>query len=78
MTAKEIQEDKMHEITDLKTGDLQDRLAEMGCVPGTLIRKLYAAPGGDPIAYQVDHYILGLRKLEADYIEVKAAEELSL
>ena len=78
MTAKEIQEDKMHEITDLKSGVLQDRLAEMGCVPGTLIRKLYAAPGGDPIAYQVDHYILGLRKLEADYIEVKAVEELSL
>jgi Fe2+ transport system protein FeoA len=78
MTAKEIQEDRMHEITDLKSGELQDRLAEMGCVPGTLIKKLYSAPGGDPIAYQVDHYILGLRKLEADYIEVKAVEELSL
>jgi len=50
----------------------------MGCVPGTLIKKLYAAPGGDPIAYQVDHYILGLRRLEADYIEVKVAEEISL
>ena len=35
-----------------------------------MIQKLFAAPGGDPIAFQVDQYILGLRKAEANYIQV--------
>lgn len=69
-SALEIQEDELHEIVDLADGDLTDRLAEMGCVPGTMIQKLYSAPGGDPIAFQVDQYILGLRKAEAKYIRV--------
>jgi Fe2+ transport system protein FeoA len=42
----------------------------MGCVPGTEIMKLYAAPGGDPIAFRIDSYILGLRKSEAENIFV--------
>ncbi len=69
-SALEIKEDELHEIVDLADGDLTDRLAEMGCVPGTMIQKLFAAPGGDPIAFQVDQYILGLRKAEANYIQV--------
>jgi Fe2+ transport system protein FeoA len=43
----------------------------MGCVPGTEITKLYTAPGGDPIAFQIDTYILGLRKSEAQEIHIR-------
>ena len=43
----------------------------MGCVPGTEITKLYNAPGGDPIAFQIDSYILGLRKSEAQQILIR-------
>ena len=46
----------------------------MGCVPGTEIVKLYNAPGGDPIAFRIDSYILGLRKSEAENIFVKESE----
>jgi len=47
----------------------------MGCVPGTEIMKLYTAPGGDPIAFRIDSYILGLRKSEAENILVKPIAE---
>lgn len=59
------------EIDSLKEGVLTSRLAEMGCVPGTEITKLYGAPGGDPIAFQIDSYILGLRKSEAQQILIR-------
>jgi len=59
------------EIDYLKLGYLTSRLAEMGCVPGTEITKLYHAPGGDPIAFQIDSYILGLRKTEAQEIVIR-------
>ncbi len=70
-TALDIDFNIPWEIDSLKSGDLTSRLAEMGCVPGTEITKLYVAPGGDPIAFQIDSYILGLRKSEAREIIIR-------
>jgi ferrous iron transport protein A len=70
MTALDLEILQSAEIQFLDSGILHNRLAEMGCVPGTRITKLYAAPGGDPIAFQIDDYILGLRKNEAAYIHI--------
>ena len=70
-TAYDMDFDTPWEIDSLKSGDLMSRLAEMGCVPGTEITKLYHAPGGDPIAFQIDSYILGLRKSEAQQILIR-------
>ena len=75
MTALDLPFDLNAEIDAIHEGELLNRLTEMGCVPGTHIVKLYAAPGGDPIAFQIDSYILGLRKSEAAYIEVKFTQE---
>jgi Fe2+ transport system protein FeoA len=50
---------------------LHQKLSEMGCIPGTEIEKLFTAPGGDPVAYRIDSYILGLRLAEASQIMVK-------
>ncbi len=71
VTADHIEYNQSYEISGLKENDLTLKLAEMGCVPGTEIMKLYAAPGGDPIAFRIDSYILGLRKSEAENILVK-------
>lgn len=71
MTALDIDFNDLWEIDHLKENELSNRLAEMGCVPGTEITKLYAAPGGDPIAFQIDTYILGLRKSEAASINLR-------
>jgi ferrous iron transport protein A len=70
MTVNDLPFNQNAEIAFIREGDLHNRLIEMGCVPGTQITKLYSAPGGDPIAFQVDDYILGLRKSEADYIQI--------
>lgn len=71
MTANDMDFNAPWEIDSLMPSDLTSRLAEMGCVPGTEITKLYAAPGGDPIAFQIDSYILGLRKSEAQQIQIR-------
>lgn len=42
----------------------------MGCVPGTEIVRLYQSSGGNTIAYRIDTYLLGLRREEANQIEV--------
>lgn len=47
---------------------------EMGCIPGTPIMLEFKAPGGDPMAFNVDGYLLGLRISEATYIEVELNE----
>jgi ferrous iron transport protein A len=70
ITADHLEFNKSYEISALKENDLTQKLAEMGCVPGTEIMKLYTAPGGDPIAFRIDSYILGLRKSEAENIFV--------
>lgn len=70
-TANDMDYNVPWEIDSLKSGSLTSRLAEMGCVPGTEIIKLYHAPGGDPIAFQIDSYILGLRKAEAQEIIIR-------
>ena len=40
-------------------------------VRGTNITKLFHAPGGDPIAFQIDSYVLSLRVEEAKTIIIE-------
>ncbi|MFZ9754519.1 MAG: FeoA family protein [Bacteroidia bacterium] len=74
-TADQLQNGETAVIASLHEGDFLLRLAEMGCVPGTRIRREYQAPGGDPIAFRVDTYLLGLRLDEAQLIEVLPLDE---
>jgi ferrous iron transport protein A len=55
-----------NESTDLLTGKLTD----MGIYPGQEIKVLYKAPFGDPIAVDVEGYVLSLRKYEASLVEI--------
>ena len=43
----------------------------MGCIPGTRIELEFRSPGGDPIALNIDGYVLGLRVSEAEFIHVE-------
>lgn len=58
-------------ILRLEESEYKQRLAEMGCVPGAELMLLFTAPSGDPLAFDVEGYTLGLRKIEADTIEVE-------
>ena len=46
------------------------RLLEMGVTPGVEIRRLGAAPLGDPLEFQLRGYRLSLRKAEAAHVEL--------
>ncbi len=50
--------------------DLRAQLLEMGLTMGSKVQKLYTAPFGDPIAIDVEGFVLSLRKSEADLILV--------
>lgn len=69
-TAELLKPGSKARITRIKEGEFSLKLAEMGCVPGTEITKMFTAAGGNPIAYQIDSYLLGLRIEEASLIEV--------
>ncbi len=71
MTADTIQINKTHKIDSLHNNDFTQRLIEMGCIRGTSITKLFHAPGGDPIAFQIDSYVLSLRVEEAKTIIIE-------
>ncbi len=71
MTADTIQIGKPHKIHSIQNSDFTQRLIEMGCIKGTNITKLFQAPFGDPIAFQIDTYVLSLRVEEAKSIIVK-------
>ena len=50
---------------------LQQRILEMGVLPGTQIKVIRFAPLGDPIEIKVMGYSLSLRKAEARHIQVE-------
>jgi ferrous iron transport protein A len=52
-------------------GELTRRLMEMGITPGAQIRRLGAAPLGDPLEFELRGYRLSLRRAEARHVEVQ-------
>ena len=62
-------------ILSLDDAPLSRRLAEMGCVPQTVITLKFKAPAGDPMAFDIDGYLLGLRRNEAQHILVEEVKD---
>jgi ferrous iron transport protein A len=52
------------------TDDVSRRLLEMGVTPGVDIRRLGAAPLGDPLEFELRGYRLSLRRKEAQHVEI--------
>jgi Fe2+ transport system protein FeoA len=71
LKATELNIGQSAKIIKISESDLSNHLLEMGCVPGTQIKMEFKAPAGDPIAFDIDGYILGLRFSEATLIEVE-------
>jgi ferrous iron transport protein A len=74
LKATELLKGQKATISSITQGSLSTKLMEMGCIPGTPIMLEFKAPGGDPMAFNVDGYLLGLRISEATYIEVDLNE----
>lgn len=52
--------------------EISRRILEMGVTPGVEIRRLGAAPLGDPLEFELRGYRLSLRKNEAQHIEIES------
>lgn len=65
-------------VQRVKPGALQSKLTEMGVYPGKTLEVLFKAPLGDPIAVDVEGYVLSLRLEEAAQIEVQSAPSMQV
>jgi ferrous iron transport protein A len=50
--------------------EVSRRLLEMGVTPGVEIRRIGAAPLGDPLEFELRGYRLSLRRAEAQHVEI--------
>jgi len=57
-------------VSELPHSALRVKLLEMGVVEGRELRMMFKAPFGDPIAIDINGYMLALRLDEADLIDV--------
>ena len=61
-------------VSHIEKSDLRVKLLEMGITEGKLLKVLFRAPFGDPIAVNIDGYVLSLRKDEAQLIQVQSQD----
>lgn len=52
-------------------GEIQQRLAEMGVIPGVEVLLVRRAPLGDPLEYELMGYRLSLRRTEASIVSIE-------
>ena len=64
-------------VQGVENGVLKPKLMEMGMVKGQPLYMLFKAPFGDPIAVDVNGYILSLRLDEARLINVEIPDRLN-
>ena len=58
-------------VTGITDGALKPKLLEMGLYIGKDVQVLFKAPFGDPIAVDVDGYVLSMRLDEARLIQIE-------
>ncbi len=71
MRLSDLQEGETGVITEITDKQLEPKLLEMGCLPNEKITVEKISLLGDPIAYLILEYKLGLRRSEADAILVQ-------
>jgi ferrous iron transport protein A len=70
-----VQPGNLAYVQGIENTDLKAKLMEMGIVRGQPLFVLFKAPLGDPMAINVNGYILSLRLDEARLIFVEQIEE---
>lgn len=71
MTLDEIKRDQECEIVDITSeGIMEQRLLDMGFIPGIRIKVIRNAPLVDPVEFELKGYHISLRHSEAKQVEV--------
>jgi len=60
-------------VSRIEESTLRSKLMEFGIIKGKAMRILYTAPFGDPIAVDMDGFVLSLRKSEAALISIETS-----
>ena len=63
-------------VSEISQSKLRVKLMEMGVIKGRILTVLYRAPFGDPMAIDIDGYVLSLRKDEDCLVDVELMTEL--
>lgn len=63
-------------ISSIEESPYKEKLQEMGCIQGVLVKPIMKAPFGDPIAFELEEYTLSMRKKEAYSIQVNLLNPL--
>ena len=71
----EIKKGTVVRITGIIDSPIKPKLLEMGLITGKIITVLFKAPFGDPIAIDVNGYVLSLRLDEAQVVQVEPIKE---
>lgn len=58
-------------VAGIRECELRPKLLEMGLYSGKPVKVLFKAPFGDPIAVDVDGYVLSMRLDEAALVEIE-------
>lgn len=66
----ELKRGESAHVVGIDSSELKPKLMEMGLINGQLVKLLFKAPFGDPIAVEVGGYVLSMRKDEAVLVEV--------
>jgi ferrous iron transport protein A len=70
-SAAELSVGEIGRVTQIAGADeVSRRLLEMGVTPGVEIRRIGAAPLGDPLEFELRGYRLSLRKAEAAHVQL--------
>lgn len=67
----EAQKGEQITVSGIEESTLRSKLMELGIIKGKSMRVLYFAPFGDPIAVDMDGFVLSLRKSEAKLIAIE-------
>jgi ferrous iron transport protein A len=59
------------EIVKIEDGDIASKMIEMGLTEKLITKVVLIAPLGDPIAIDINGFILSMRKSEAQHVLVK-------
>jgi Fe2+ transport system protein FeoA len=70
-TLSEINVGQTAIIQNVRASELKVKLMERGLIKGKTLQLLYRAPFGDPLAFDVEGYVLSLRLDEAMLIDVE-------
>lgn len=71
-----IADGRLVTVDSLKDSNLKVKLMEMGLISGKKVKVLFRAPFGDPIAIDIEGYVLSLRRSEANLIYVNSEKSL--